>query len=440
MHFLSDRHSDWFHTLLGLALMALLAITPRAHTASFLFLTGGYFVMFFYWWKYHFSGRSVAIFWFWGILFRVVWLFFFPQLSDDFYRFFWDGKLVMNGINPYIHTPHELSNTVKTMIPDAELVLGMMNSPHYHSVYPPLNQYLFALAALGADIDTFVVFTRVLLIGFDIVAIYGLIRLLRSLRLPPGWAFIYGLHPLLLIEGVGNLHFEGAMMALVIWGVYALVKNKRYAEAGLAWGASALVKSLPLMFAPLWIATGPSARGVLKAAGAGLILLALVCVPFAEAGALEGMLDGYRLYFQRFEFNGSLYRLFRWCGYQWVGYNPIATVGKIMPVLALGGILLMAYQVKKQRLNPAGAWQAVILVYYTFASIVHPWYLITALPAMAIRPYPPIVIWSGTVFLSYALYSDPGGPWTWLEYFPVYVVVALPCLANGWYSRMADRR
>ena len=40
-----------------------------------------------------------------GLLFRVMLLFSVPNLSQDFYRFFWDGQLSLNGINPYQFTP-----------------------------------------------------------------------------------------------------------------------------------------------------------------------------------------------------------------------------------------------------------------------------------------------------------------------------------------------
>ncbi|HMP29158.1 MAG TPA: hypothetical protein PKD85_06145, partial [Saprospiraceae bacterium] len=38
-------------------------------------------------------------------------LFTLPNLSDDIYRFYWDGVLIKNGISPYSHLPSQLIQT-----------------------------------------------------------------------------------------------------------------------------------------------------------------------------------------------------------------------------------------------------------------------------------------------------------------------------------------
>src|SRR5690606_2464282 len=43
-----------------------------------------------------------------SIIFRIVFLIAIPHLSQDFYRFIWDGSLLANGLNPYLYTPDQL--------------------------------------------------------------------------------------------------------------------------------------------------------------------------------------------------------------------------------------------------------------------------------------------------------------------------------------------
>jgi len=74
-----------------------------------------------------------------GLVFRIAWLFGFPQLSDDVYRFIWDGNLIHQGINPYAYVPLEILN--ERLIPIGENVENLyyqLNSPHYYSIYPPI--------------------------------------------------------------------------------------------------------------------------------------------------------------------------------------------------------------------------------------------------------------------------------------------------------------
>mgnify|MGYP007000099231 CR=1 len=50
---------------------------------------------------------------FFGISFRLALFFAYPWLSDDFYRFIWDGLVIGENINPYEYTPSELINKVE---------------------------------------------------------------------------------------------------------------------------------------------------------------------------------------------------------------------------------------------------------------------------------------------------------------------------------------
>ena len=64
----------------------------------------------------------------------------------DYFRFIWDGKLFVNGFNPYLYLPSEILNTdiAKTAGLTQELYDGL-NSPKYYTVYPPINQLIFSL-------------------------------------------------------------------------------------------------------------------------------------------------------------------------------------------------------------------------------------------------------------------------------------------------------
>src|SRR5690606_1412217 len=81
-------------------------------------------------------------FWFLAIaalLFRLMFIAAVPNLSQDFYRFIWDGRMLLEGLNPYIYLPEDLIKAGSAPIPGAvELYKGMgtLSAGNYTN-YPP---------------------------------------------------------------------------------------------------------------------------------------------------------------------------------------------------------------------------------------------------------------------------------------------------------------
>ncbi|MDQ4141505.1 MAG: hypothetical protein M3142_13430, partial [Bacteroidota bacterium] len=118
--------------------------TERSNFTLLLLLFGFAFAAY-----YKLSQRKLpvkTIFWA-AILFRFLLLFSWPALSDDYYRFIWDGRLLAAGKNPFLHLPtFYLSNPDKITGINSKL-LEQLNSPEYYTVYPPICQFIFAFCA-----------------------------------------------------------------------------------------------------------------------------------------------------------------------------------------------------------------------------------------------------------------------------------------------------
>jgi len=173
-----------------------------------------------------------------GVLFRLVFIVAIPNLSQDFYRFLWDGRMLVQGVNPYIVTPQlfftDLSIALeltqgKQVAEAAQLYAGMgeLNASHY-SNYPPINQLFFSIAALfaGKSVLGSVVVLRVLIMLADVGILYFGRKLLKGLQLPENKIFWYFLSPFVIIEMTGNLHFESVMLFFVVWALYVLYKEE----------------------------------------------------------------------------------------------------------------------------------------------------------------------------------------------------------------------
>ena len=81
--------------------------TPRDNFGQFIFLFLASFALF-YSLSLNRQEWNFKFFLVIAIAVRLLLLLAAPELSNDFYRFIWDGELITKGINPYAHTPNEL--------------------------------------------------------------------------------------------------------------------------------------------------------------------------------------------------------------------------------------------------------------------------------------------------------------------------------------------
>lgn len=360
-----------------------------------------------------------------GLVFRLFYWGDIPVLSQDFYRFLWDGQLQMRGINPYSVPPLALE-ALHHFPGMGELYAGMgaLSQEHY-SNYPPMSQMLYALAAFigGSSILAQVNVLRVIVIAGDLLGAVGLKKLLHHFRLPKHQLTWYYLNPLLIVEGTGNLHGEGLMMGVVAWGLW-LYCQKRWVWSGMTLALSVAIKLVPLLWLPLLLRQR-STKEALLLIGSGSGLSSLLWGGYLPWEAWEHYQQTLQLWFSNFEFNASWYYLIREWGYQQTGYNIIRKLGKITPWIMVG--LVVLFTLWPQRDRTARKWElalGLLSLYYFTATTVHPWYVIHLLflGTLTIYRYP--ILWSYTVILSYSAYgvSSVEEPhWlVWVEYLPVY--------------------
>lgn len=167
-----------------------------------------------------------------GLALRIAAVFAFPILSDDVYRFLWDGALWWSGLHPFSMTPIAVAASVEgaAFAKTHAAWLANMNSAGYFTVYPPLSQAVFALAG-GITSDAYwgSVLIKVFLLAGELGVWWLLPRLVANLENRRGIATLYWLNPLVIVEVMGNAHFEGLALFFLLLALYGLRR------AGLGW-------------------------------------------------------------------------------------------------------------------------------------------------------------------------------------------------------------
>ncbi|PRX56429.1 mannosyltransferase [Flagellimonas meridianipacifica] len=365
-----------------------------------------------------------------GVLFRLVFLFAEPTLSQDFYRFIWDGQLIKSGLNPYVYTPYQIMEWSQIPMANYNMLydgMGELSAKHF-SNYPPLNQIMFTIAAFfgGKSILGSIIALRVQIILADIGILYFGSRLLKMLNSNPNNVFWYFLNPLVILELSGNLHFEGVMLFFFVWSMYLLCKE-RWMSAAPIYALSILVKLVPILFLPLFLRY----LGFKKSVGF-YVLVFTTCLAFLAPFYTTIFIDNYSetvgLWFSNFEFNAGIYNVVKFIGVNFFEAKPwelIKTYGKIMALAVIGIALILAFFRKNENfktLIQSMLW--VLFTYLVLSSTVHPWYIIFLLTLSLFTEYKFPILWTLVAILSYWAYSNPDFTENlWLlaiEYFVVF--------------------
>lgn len=350
--------------------------------------------------------------WAFAVLFRLTLLFTSPPtLSDDVYRFIWDGRLANAGVSPYAQAVNALALDAF----DAP-ARALVNNSGMASPYLPTAQALFA-AVYRIVPDSPLAFQAVAAL-LDLLAAWLVVDLLGRLGLPRERALIYLWNPLVCVEFAHAAHVVDAlMMALTMATLWLLVAVwPRVSRDGwLMWGsaltltAATLTKGLPALMLPLvWRRWGWPR--MLVYAG----LLVAVSLPFALAAGwgLTGPLDGERLfgairiYASYWDYNG---RLYHWLEVGLSGYPtpevPGWTPGRAarsITALVLGLVLLAVvwgswrHTVERPAVDPApdsppgsAANLAMLRLavvppagYLLLTTTIHPWYVTWLIPLL----------------------------------------------------------
>ena len=400
------------------------------------------------------AGRSswpalIVIFLF-GVLFRLMLLATPPTLSDDMFRYVWDGRVQANGLSPYRYPPS--APEVAPLRAGDRAIWPHINRQDAVTIYPPGAQAAFAAIwqAVGDNVTGFkAVFVLAELAGAGL-----LLALLRAFNHPLERVIIYLWSPLLIFEVAHAGHVDGLMLPLLILAFYARVKGQPWL-LGLALGAATLVKLFPILLLPALLPLGLTGTWRTRLTPAAKMLAALAVMgavaylPYLlQPGAAIGFLPKY---FNE-NFNLGLARILFWVaprlGQTGAGLANGATFGGLA---LLSGLFVLRPAASARAALGRCVW---LIGWFTlFTQNLFPWYLLWLLPLMVLFLEPgrvwgiklaPMTAWlifSGSVALAYLFFIN----WRvidWAqtaEFAPLYLLLTLPMLpqARAGLARLA---
>ena len=345
-----------------------------------------------------------------GVLFRLTLLPCVPSLSDDIYRYAWDGRTQAHGINPYRYAPS--SPQLAHLRDDG--ISERVNHPDVPTIYPPLAQALF-LACYAVWPSLWCL--KLAVVALDLLASWFLLGLIRLRRLPQGLLLIYMWNPLVLVEVSGSGHIDVLGVTLLLWALL-LAERGQAGRSGAVLGLSFLSKLYPVCFLPALVCNpkedrgdggGEARRRMPMAAGlrrvrpamAFLATSALGYAPYIGVGA--GLWVGLGTYASHWAFNGSLFDLLRLV----LGSDDLARVG--VGLLFTAGIGTLAWR----NASPLRTGYVLTVLFVLLSPTLHPWYLLWLVPFLALHTSPAWLAFTGLVMLSYHVligYSV-GGVW-----------------------------
>lgn len=360
-----------------------------------------------------------------------------PMLSDDVYRYLWEGHLTRSGVDPYAFAPDD--PVLAPFRPfgswEAE-VWRQINFPSIPTIYPPIAQGIFAFGAILADVLT--------PLGLPPSAGLQLLGLLAHLALgasagllagagarDPGRAAArYWLFPPALLESTQGAHldvFVGLGLTLALLAVARRLPLRAALAASLATGTKLVgVLLLPLLTRP----TLGSRTRRLAALGLASALAALLFAPLPGAGYGSARAGGLSNYARRWRGNDALFTPIEAGAERMVlalfepvddddvlaptlrpyfdgrddggplqlrasldrpkksrgdpGRFPVhvlaGPLARLLGALVLGGFLLLLMW---RRVEPVMALRLIVFAVLALSPQVHPWYLLWLLPLEA---------------------------------------------------------
>lgn len=304
-----------------------------------------------------------------------------PMLSDDLFRYVWEGRVLLYGQNPWALAPN---HPALAGLRD-EILHPHINHPELAAIYPPWGVAGYALVAA---IEPSVRAAKLWVLAHELALIAVLMLGLRRLQAPPGRVLVYAWCPLAIVEFAGGGHNDPTAM---VWLALALLlASRRPVPSAVCLVTGVGVKLLPIVALPfLWREWSARGRWV---AIAGLAAMLAGYVALTRAAD-----SGLTAYWQRWRHNESVFVMLEFV----TGSFDAARLAG----LGVGTVAMVWLWQRRVAAWRSSQW--VLRTLLVTGPVLHPWYLGWNLMFEPVRPSAPWLLLSCLVVLNYGVLRTP---------------------------------
>ena len=338
---------------------------PR--TAGVLYLAGVYLVE-----RFILAPSALLVIVLGALFFRLCLLPREPAISNDVYRYQWEGRVQRLRINPYLVYP-----AMPVLSPLEDRRRPIETGRNVSTLYPPLSELSFSWVSTIAGY-------KLLYTGFDLAALGVLAALLVISKQPLHRLLIYAWNPCVLISFAMCGHHDSLAIFTLLAAILLLLLRKPALSLALL-ALSVISKFFSVLLLPTLLRRTRPAYATLFVA-----IVSLSYLPFLGAG--RRLFKGLSDFAAGWEGNDSLFRLIRLAG------NSKPQAGLVAGVLLL---MLVAYALKR-RLEPASASLLLISGLLFLSPNAFPWYFTWIVPFLCFYPRAPLLLMSVSCVLGYA--------------------------------------
>lgn len=327
-------------------------------------------------------------------------------VSDDVFRYLWEGKIITAGESPYQYpAEHAHYETHRDYYWEG------MNHKDKLTAYPPLAELMFAgVSNVFYSPWAF----KILFIFADLCVVWVLLSFLKRRGADVRQVLVYALNPLTLFAIAGEAHFDVLMILSIMLSVLC-AERKAFVWAWLWLGIAIQIKIIAVILIPLYLL-----RCHWRHAWWLSIPLILPSLYFLDT--LSGMFQGLWVFGGTNAFNGPIHGPINYLldgNITWASWIVFILFGLIS--------LWILWAVR----TPVKATYFMIALLVLLSPVVHYWYVLWIIPFVVLYPglsWLVLSFTSGTYFMS-TFSVESGEDWSlpvwaiWVTWLPFFLVL-----------------